>query len=438
MEKIEIQKSTRRERIGWYLYDWANSAFPTTVLTVFMGPYLSSIAAAAADADKNVSLFGLPVYSESLYPYLISISVFFQLLILPFVGAIADRFGIKKQLLGLFTFIGAASTASLFFLAGTNYVFGSSMFVIANISFGAAMVVYNSFLSEIAEDSARDRVSSIGWGIGYLGGGILLLLNLIIYANAGKLFPGANSTITATRICLASAGIWWGVFSVFPMLWLKNKAQSGNFTSAANPVLSSINKLIDTIKDLKNEKNALIFLLAFICYNDGVQAVIALSAQFARRELGIPGDILIVAILVVQFVAFFGALLFDRIAKPAGSRSTILILIVIWTFVVLYSFALLHSAIEFVFLAIIIALGMGGIQALSRSMYSRIIPQDSTGAWFGIYELCDNGSSMLGPLAFAISVQFTKSYRFGILSLAIFFIVGFFLLIKVKDGRQSA
>ena len=428
------QAVTRRERIGWYMYDWANSAFSTTVLTVFMGPYLTSIVAAAAGKDKMIHILGLPIYTESLYPYLISLSVFCQLLVLPFVGAIADKFNIKKQLLGLFTLVGSAATVALFFLSGTNYCFGSAMFLIANIFFGAAMVIYNSFLLEIADNDERDRVSSIGWSIGYLGGGLLLLINLLIIAYADKLFPGPDSVSMAIRICLSSAGLWWGLFSIFPMLWLKNR----NYAAAnagGNVIKGSFSKLISTFKQLRHEHNALLFLLAFICYNDGVQTVISLSAQFARRELMISDLVLVVAILIVQFVAFFGAILFNRIAKPLGSRTTILLLIVIWTVVVFYSFAFLHSAIEFIALAIVIALGMGGIQALSRAMYSRIISPDSNASWFGIYELCDKGSSLLGPLAFAISTQYARNYRYGILSLAIFFVAGFFLLLKVKDRK---
>lgn len=431
----KIIQSNKKERLGWYIYDWANSAFSTTVITVFIGPYLSSIAANAADPDGNIFFFGIKIFSESLYPYLISLSVFLQLLLLPFIGAIADQYNIKKQLLGIFTGIGSIATIMLYYLSGSNYMFGSEMFLIANVCFGAAMVVYNSFLSELAENEWRDQVSSIGWGIGYLGGGILLLINLIIYTNADKLFA-ENPDSMAIRVCLASAGVWWALFSVFPMLWLKNHPKSEITESSSGPILISFHKLLHTIRDLKNERNALLFLVAFIFYNDGVQAVITLSAQFGQREIGLSSDIIVTAVLLVQFVAFLGALLFRYIAKPFGSKKTIMLLICIWTLAVVFAFSVLDSAEEFFILAIIIALGMGGIQALSRAMYSRIIPPHSTAEYFSIYELSEKGSSMLGPLAFALAVQYTHSYRLGILSLIIFFILGFILLIKVKDGRH--
>ena len=429
----EISKSTKRERLGWYLYDWANSAFSTTVVTVFIGPYLSTIATNAADAGGNIYPLGIKIFSESYYPYLISLSVFLQLIILPFIGAIADQLNIKKQLLGLFTLFGSAATIALFNLEGTNYLFGGAMFVIANVFFGASMVVYNSFLSELAETEWRDQVSSVGWGIGYLGGGILLLINLIIFSNAKILFS-ENPETMAVRVCLASAGVWWALFSIFPMLWLKNHSLE-ELPPTASPLIMSFKKLKATVKDLKNQRNALLFLLAFIFYNDGVQAVITLSAQFGQRELGLSSDILVTAILMVQFVAFLGALLFKYIAKPFGSKTTIMLLIIIWTFAVYFAYSILNSAEEFFILAAIIALGLGGIQALSRSMYSRIIPPESTAEYFSIYELSEKGSSLLGPLAFAIAMQYTHSYRLGILSLVIFFVIGFILLIKVKDVK---
>lgn len=425
----EIVKSTKKERLGWYIYDWANSAFSTTVVTVFIGPYLTSVAANAS-VDGYVYPLGIKVFVESFYPFLISLSVALQLLLLPIIGALVDHLNIKKQLLGIFTLIGSLATMALFYLQGNNYLFGGLMFLIANICFGAAMVVYNSFLIELAEDKWRDKVSSIGWGIGYLGGGLLLLINLLIFNFADSLFP-TNPQEMAIRVALASAGVWWMLFSIFPMLWLKNH-KIDEFPIEPKKIILSIGKLKETMKDLKNHKNALLFLLAFIFYNDGVQAVIVMSAQFAQREIKLSSDIIISAILMVQFMAFLGALLFDYVSRPLGSKSTIYILIFIWCLAVIFAYFFLDTAEEFFILAGVIAIGMGGIQALSRSLYSKLIPPDKQGEYFSIYELSEKGSSLLGPMAFGIAMEFTHSYRFGILSLIIFFIIGFIILRKVK------
>lgn len=430
-----IVKSTKKERLGWYIYDWANSAFSTTVVTVFMGPYLTSIAASGA-INGYIFPFGIRIFAESYFPFVVSLSVALQLMLLPFVGAIADHFNIKKQLLAFFTITGSASTALLYFLQGDNYIFGGGMFLIANVSFGAAMVVYNSFLVELAEDEWRDKVSSIGWGIGYLGGGLLLSLNLLMFNYADKLFLD-NPQETSVRVALASAGVWWMLFSVFPLMWLRNHNKE-EFPSEPNKIIISFRKLKATLKDLKNQKNALLFLLAFIFYNDGVQAVIVMSAQFANREIGLSNEIIISAILMVQFMAFLGALLFDYVSKPLGGKSTIMLLIVIWTLAVFFAYAFLNTAEEFFILAGIIAIGMGGIQALSRSMYSKLIPTDKQGEYFSIYELSEKGSSLLGPIAFAVAMEYTHSYRLGMLSLVIFFIIGFILISKVKIQKNEA
>ncbi len=429
----EIKKSTKKERIGWYIYDWANSAFSTTVVTVFIGPYLTKIVSRAADANGYIHLLGFPIYADSYFPYLISLSVLFQLLLLPIIGAAADLYKMKKIFLGGFALIGSIATMFMYFLQGDSYLLGGFLFVLANFCFGASMVMYNAYLSDIAEEEWRDQISSIGWGIGYLGGGVLLLLNLLLFTNAENIFA-ENATEYAIRISLCSAGVWWLIFTIFPMMWLRTRRYLEP-VSTLNPIKLSYRRLKETLSSLKKEKNALMFLLAFIFYNDGVQAVITLSSQFGSRELGLSSDVLVSAILMVQFVAFFGAFIFKYLAKVFGNRNTILLLIGLWCLAVIYAYSVLNSASEFFILAAVIAIAMGGIQALSRSLYSQLIPQDRAAEYFSIYELSEKGSSLLGPLAFGLAMQFTQSYRFGILSLIIFFIVGFIILIKVKTKR---
>lgn len=428
-----ILKSTKKERIGWYIYDWANSAFSTTVVTVFMGPYLSQIASNAA-TDGYVYPFGIKVFVEALYPYIVSLSVALQVLLLPFIGAIIDQYGYKKQMLAFFAILGSLATISLFNLQGTNYIYGSLVFLVANLSFGASMVAYNSFLADIAEEKWRDKVSSIGWGVGYLGGGLLLLINLIIFSNAESLFSG-NPKEMAIRISIASAGVWWLLFSFFPLYRLKN-SNSENRPEKKN-LLANLNQLIRTIRGLKHNKNILFFILAFIFYNEGVQAVVVMAAQFAQRELGISSETIIVAILMVQFVAFLGAISFINVAREIGSQRTIYLLIGIWITAIFFAYFFLDTVEEFFLLGALIALGMGGIQSLSRSLFSKLVPQNRQGEFFGIYELSEKGSSLLGPMAFALAMEFTHSYRFGILSLAIFFVIGIVFLRFVKTNESA-
>jgi len=424
-------KIKKKERIGWYLYDWANSAFSTTVVTVFIGPYLTQLAANAADKAGYVNLLGFNIFADSYFPFIISISVFLQLFFLPIMGAAADLYKMKKHFLVTFAMLGSLSTMMMYFLSDDMYIIGGLLFISANFFFGASMVVYNAYLTDIAAVEERDKISSNGWGIGYLGGGTLLLLNLILFSNADKIFA-VNPPEMAVRISLASAGVWWAVFTLFPMLWLKTHKYEMQ-VSTFNPIKLSYRRLKETLLSIRKEKNTFTFLLAFIFYNDGVQAVIALSSQFANRELGMSSDLLVSAILMVQFVAFFGAIGFKYIARINGARNTIIILIILWILVVLYAYAYLSNPTEFFILAAVIAIG---IQALSRSLYSKLIPAGRESEYFSLYELSEKGSSLLGPLAFGIAMQFTHSYRYGILSLIIFFIIGLYLILKVHSERS--
>ncbi len=211
---------SKREQRGWYMYDWANSTFASTVVTLFLGPYLTALAKAAAGADGRVHPLGIPVDPRSWWGYLISVSVVTQIFTLPIAGTIADFSPNKKRLMALFAYVGALSTAAMFFLQGDEYLAGGALFLVANLMFGASIVVYNSFLPDIAPPEQRDAVSSTGWGIGYLGGGLLLALNLALFTKAKAL--GLSESM-AVRINLASAGVWWAIFSLIPLAAIRNR-----------------------------------------------------------------------------------------------------------------------------------------------------------------------------------------------------------------------
>jgi len=428
-------QSTRKERIGWYFYDWANSAFYTTVVTVFLGPYLTSITNAAADATGFVHLFGIPIRAGSFFPYVVSLSVLLQVIFLPIFGAIADYSNRKKTLLGLFAYIGAFATMGLYFLEGTNFLFGGLLFIIANLSFGISVVMYNSFLNELAPPEKRDAVSSVGWGIGYLGGGILLALNLVLYSQTDNLGIDIGYAI---RISLCSAGLWWALFTVFPMLTLRIRKPIRTLPKGKGYVSFGFRQFISTLKEAKKYPQTLLFLLAFLLYNDGVQTIIVVSSQFGQEELGLSISTLTTVILMVQFVAFIGAMLFNFVAKITDARKAILYSIVIWTAVLFYAYFLLKTEQDFYILAVFIALVLGGTQALSRSLYSKLIPPGKEAEYFSVYEISEKGTSWIGPLVFGLALQLTDSYRIAIFSLIIFFVLGFILLLKVnvEKGRE--
>ncbi len=424
-----------REIRAWYMYDWANSAFSTTVVTVFLGPYLTSITRAAADASGFVHPLGIPINAGSFFPYMVSLSVVLQVLFLPFLGAIADYSHLKKQMLGLFAYIGAIATMCMYFLQGSNYLLGGLLFLIANLSFGASIVFYNAFLPDIAAPDRRDAVSATGFAAGYLGGGLLLVLNLVLFSRAESF---GLDTGTAVRISLLSAGGWWAIFTLIPLYMLKPREARRRLPSGERYLTIGFKQLIHTLIKLPSYPQTLLFLLAYLLYNDGIQTVIALSSQFGQEELKLSLDTLTGVILMVQFIAFFGATIFGQISRFVGTKNAIMGSLVIWSGVVLYTYGVLKAGdtVGFFAVAAVIAIVLGGSQALSRSIFSHMIPHGQEAEYFSLYEVSERGTSWFGPFLFGLSLQFTGSYRIAILSLIVFFISGLLLLTRV-DVKQA-
>ncbi len=429
--------SHRREQRGWYFYDWANSAFATTVVTVFLGPYLTSVTKAAADAYGFVHPFGFEIKAGAFFPYVVSLSVLLQVFTLPILGAIADYSHRKKMMLGVFAYLGAFSTMALFFLDGTRYLFGGSLFLIANLSFGASIVFYNAFLPEISSAEERNAVSSKGWALGYLGGGLLLAMNLLIFSRAESL---GLTTGEAVRICLGSAGLWWAVFTLIPLASLRTRQPIKHLKPGEHIFTAGFKQLRHTLSNTRKYPQTFLFLAAYLLYNDGIQTVIALSSQFGQEELGLPIATLTTVILMVQFVAFFGAILFNTLARIITTKRAIMLSLVIWSGTLIYAYAFLKTEQQFFILAAVIAIVLGGSQALSRSLYSLMIPKGQEAEYFGLYEISERGTSWIGPLLFGLALQFTESYRIALFSLIIFFVLGLILFsrVKIKKGVRDA
>jgi UMF1 family MFS transporter len=426
-----------REQRAWYFYDWANSAFPTTVLTVFIGPYLTTIAKAAADSGGYVHPLGLRVAAESFFPYVVSLSVLLQVIFLPLLGAIADYSHFKKQMLAFFAYAGAFATMGLYFLQGTNYLLGGGLFLFANLSFGASVVFYNAFLLDIALPEERDRVSSMGWALGYVGGGLLLALNLLLFAKAGDLGLGVGD---AVRINLASAGVWWAIFTIIPLVGLKRRQPVKQLPPGEHYLTVGIRQLRNTLSRIRVHPQAMLFLIAYLIYNDGIQTVISLASVFGQEELGLSMTTLTTVILMVQFVGFFGAILFNYVARAISAKRAIIVSLLIWIGTLVYAYTFLKTTLDFYIMAAAIGVVLGGSQALSRSVYSLMIPKGQESEYFGLYEISDKGTSWLGPLLFGLALQFTGSYRIAILSLIVFFIAGLLLLfrVNVRQGISEA
>jgi MFS transporter, UMF1 family len=420
------KKSVRR---SWYLYDWANSAFSTTVISLFIGPYLTSVAESGADASGMISLWGLDMRPGSLYPYAISFSVFAQVFLLPIVGGIADRIKSRNSLLAVFAYIGSISTMFLYFVKDGRYALGAFLLIVANISFGAALVVANSYIQDLAAPDKRDTVSSRGWAFGYAGGGLLLLLNLVLYAGYESFGVTQGE---AVRISLMSAGVWWAIFTIITVRGLRTLNRPvGAVGSQALTV--GFKELKVTLKDVRKYPETLKFLIAYLFYNDGIQTVIAISGTYAILELKLTEISLVFAILIVQITALVGALLLGRLSNSIGAKKVILLTLVIWTVMVIITYAL-PSGQQNPYLVIAAGIGfvLGGSQALSRSLYSQVIPRSREAQYFSFYEISERGTSWLGTFAFGVAFGLTGSYRQSVLLIIAFFIVGGLLLLRVN------
>ena len=425
----EADRALRRERFGWYSYDWAMSVFNTSVTTVFLGPYLTAVARDAAGPDERLSFLGLSVAAGSWFSYVLSASVLLQVLVLPLVGAVADRSGRKREMLAAFAFLGALATTGLYFVGDGRWLLGAVLFAVANISFGAATVVYYSWLPDLAGPDERDAVSSKGWAFGYVGGALLLAvhLGLVVYAEALGLTTGE-----AVRICLATAGLWWGAFTVFTVSRLRDRPVRDSAVRSR----SGFRQLATTLREMRAFPLTLWFLGAYLLFNDGVQTVISLSATYAVEELDLTQDVLTGAILMVQVVAIAGALGLGRLAARYGAKRVVLGALVAWIGVLVAAYFLQAGAVgQFYALAAVIGLVQGGTQALSRSLFSQLIPAGKEAEYYGFYEISDRGTSWLGPLAFGLTFQLTGSYRLAIISLVVFFIAGFVALALLPMRR---
>ncbi len=431
---------------GWAMYDWANSAFSTTVGTVFLGPYLASLAtdAAASFSDNMVRFAGIPVAPDSFFPYCVSISVGLQVLFLPILGAIADYSHLRKQMMRLFATLGAVATICLFLVTAQLWWLGGILFIIANLTFGAAIVFYNAYLPDIASEDQRDSVSSFGWAMGYLGGGLLLVLNLAFYLTSESL--GVPEPL-AVRINLASAGIWWLGWSFLTWARLPIMRARRPLPEGQTYLRVGFKQLGATLREMKNFPETLKYLLAYFLYNDGIQTVIAVSATFAaapisRDGLGIDQGTLIQVILMIQFVAFAGALLWGRLAGRMGAKNSILLSLLIWSGVVIYAYFGLQGetrVLQFWILGAFIAIVMGGSQAISRSLFAQLIPQGKEAEYYSFYEVSERGTSWTGPLLFGLVNQAFGSLRPAILSLIFFFVMGLILLpfVNIPKGIEE-
>jgi UMF1 family MFS transporter len=441
MERSAIKPNQSREIFGWMMYDWANSAFYTTVIAVLLGPYIVAMAESSVGKDGLIlDLWLFRVTTGGFPAFCLAISVVSMVVFLPVLGAIADYTHLKKKLMAIFCYLGVVASSLLFFVTGDSYIIGGVLMIIANIGFAAANVFYNAFLVDITTEDRRDKVSSYGYGAGYIGGVVMLVANLVMIEYSESL---GMSKGFAVRLSFLIASVWWGVFAFISFRMIRNRTAAKEIPEGRTIVTVGFSELWETLKELRRLRYTALFLVAYLFYNDGIQTVILQSSVFlsqelftsAERDANAPQGFLIVIFLIAQISAFVGAVGFERIARRIGAKRTILISLAIWCGIVIFAYGFLATRTQAYVMAVFIGLVLGSAQALSRSLYSQMIPVGRESAFFGLYEISEKGTSWMGQLLFTIIIGATGSFRQAILGLIVFFVVGSVVLLFTNTDR---
>ncbi|MDA9023751.1 MFS transporter [Gammaproteobacteria bacterium] len=407
------------EAKAWILYDGGNSAFATTVIAAFFPIFFNDFWASGLEAEVKTAYLG----------WGLTISNLVLLFTSPFIGAITDVSRTTKVLFSGFACIAIICVAALYFIPAGSWLYALIFFGIANYCFAAGNTLYDKMLIQVSDESNIAKISSYGFAFGYLGGGSLFLLNAAMTIKPE--FFGLNSVAEAVQWSFLSVSVWWILFLIPIMLRIKDQGE----TLPGNKLTLAFQKVLHTLKTVSSKKNVFIFLLAFFLYIDGVHTIMAMAADFALN-LGLPSSDIIVALILVQFVAFPTTLLWSKVASNIGDKNTLLITILLYLIVVGYS-AFLSSAMEFYILAAMVGAIQGGIQSISRSYYATLIPQQEAGEYFGFYNMFGRAGAFMGPAMVAIFVTMTNDTKSGLIPIAALFIMGGIILLKVKSPHES-
>ena len=412
----------QRKTLSWALYDWANSAFATTVIAGFFPIFFREFW--SGDVEGTLTTFRLGVAS--------SFSSLVIVVLAPILGAISDRAGIKKKLLMVFAFIGIVSTFGLFLVGQGLWLPAIVLFVVASLGFSGANVFYDALLLDVAPTSDRiHQVSGFGYALGYLGGGLLFAINVFMVLNP-QLFGLANAG-QAVKISFVSVALWWAVFSIPILLFVKEQSPG---TTSSNPITAGFRQLGQTLRNIRTQKTIMVFLFAYWFYIDGVDTVFRMSVDYGL-SIGLGSNDLIGALLLVQFVAFPAALVFGKLGQRIGAKSGIYVGIFVYIAATVWAY-FISSGIEFYILATMIGLVIGGIQALSRSLLGQLIPPEQAGEYYGFFNMVGKSAAVIGPFLVGWSAAMFGA-RNSILSVIILLVLGAVLLwfVKVADDSKD-
>jgi UMF1 family MFS transporter len=430
---------------GWALYDWANSAFATTVMAGFFPIFFKQFWSAGADVNVSTAQLG---FGNSIASLMVAIMA-------PILGAIADKGSAKKKFLVFFAYLGVLMTAALFLVQEGQWIWAIFIFAMGIIGFSGANVFYDSLLPGIVGEEKIDYVSGLGFSMGYLGGGLLFLINVLMTLMPQKF--GLPDAAAAVRVSFLTVALWWGLFTLFTIFWVPEKKITSADNNGESIVVAGFRQFVGTFKKIRHLKVVFLFLLAYWFYIDGVDTIIRMAVDYGL-SLGFESTDLIVALLIVQFVGFPAALVFGKLGERWGVRKSIYLAIAIYMGVTVWG-TMMTDKMEFYILAVAIGLVQGGIQALSRSYYSRLIPKNKAAEYYGFYNMLGKFSVILGPVLMGLVGLIAKrilmppaatpeqvitvgqlASRWGIGSILILFIVGaiLFYFVDEEKGREQA
>jgi UMF1 family MFS transporter len=422
-DSVHEEKLHQKAIRAWTMYDWGNSAFATTIMAAVLPVYYTSVAAGSLAPNIATAYWG----------FTSSISALLAAIISPILGAVADIRGSKKKFLTAFMLLGVTATALLYFIQSGDWLLASIIFVFGNIGFAGSLVYYDALLPHVARPEEMDQVSSRGYAMGYIGGGILLAINLVMIMVLPGRIPGLDTGLM-TRLTFVTVAIWWLVFTLPLLRNVKEppkRVEEGEDIS--NPVTASFRRLARTFKEIRRYRDLSMGLLAFWVYANGIGTIIVMATAYGN-ELGFGQTTLIGTLLMVQFLAAPFAILFGRLAKKIGTKKSIYLSLAIYTIIAIAGY-FLYKEWQFWVLGAAVATVQGGSQALSRSLIGKMMPKSKSAEFYGFFSVFEKFATILGPLLFGVVSTIMGHSRLSIVSLIIFFGLGIFILTRVNLER---
>lgn len=422
-----LDRDYRRIVNAWALYDWANSGFAVVILTAIFPVYYRALAANAGHAPEDATAY---------WAYTTSFSLFIVALIGPLIGAIADVVKGNKRFLGVAVILGASGSAMLGFLGRDSLLFASLLFAIANLGFAGGNIFYEALLPHIARPDDLDRVSARGYAFGYIGGGLLLIINVLWLFRPDWFWIADRAS--ALRACFISVGLWWAVFALPLFSQVKEGGSDKSCPSISRGVTHGFRRLRETLRQIRRYRQLGLFLVAFWIYNDGISTIIKLAAAYGD-EIGIQHNDMLIALIVTQLIGFPSSIGFGRIAYHTGAKRAILAGLAVYAVISIAGF-FIRSAWQFYALAVLVGLVQGGTQALSRSLFASMVPKTQSSEFFGFFSTGEKVAGLIGPALFGMIGQLSGSSRWGIISVMVFFVAGAIILCRVDEteGRRIA